>query len=174
MSEKSQTVTDAREDIQVSLNAMRQQLSALIKFYRQDLDYQRMVYDLWNAKDILGHLTFWHESFARNISDLGKGITPRPLKGKLSEVNRQSVESTASSSIDTLITRLTRAQETIEEHIFNDRILLIPYKRGSRDYCRLEHLDIVSAHIKRHLKDLNNTFHSHGPTKNQRRTANAR
>ena len=73
---------------------------------------------------------------------------------KLSEVNRQSVETTASVSISELIARLRGAQKTIEQHIFDESIEIIPYKKGSRGYSREEHLEIVTAHIKKHLKDL--------------------
>jgi len=146
------------DNIQQSLNFLHEKLEELYSFYQQELDFSVMVYKLWNAKDILGHLTFWHESFARNISDMGKDVKPQPLKGKLSEVNQQSVATTKAASIPELIQRIKQAQETIEQYIFNDSIGLIPYKKGSRDYSRQEHLDIVAAHIKRHLKDLNKRY----------------
>ena len=142
------------ETIQQNLSNLQEQIEELVHFFEQDLNFQTMIYELWNAKDILGHLTFWHESFARNIHDLGEGTKPSPLKGKLSEVNRQSVETTASVSISELIARLRGAQKTIEQHIFDESIEIIPYKKGSRGYSREEHLEIVTAHIKKHLKDL--------------------
>ncbi|MEQ8244123.1 hypothetical protein [Fulvivirga sp.] len=157
-------MTGKEEQIKTNVKILRSELKNLIAFFEQDLDYNKMVYEYWNAKDILGHITFWHESFARNISDLGKGIKPSPLKGKLSEVNRQSVESTKSNSIEHLIKRLKDAHNTIEEFIFLDSINLIPYKSGSRDYSRSEHLEIVSNHIHKHLKDI---YKKYGTTKEQ-------
>lgn len=147
-------MTDKEKQIKTNVEILRNELDQLFDFFEKGLDYDKMVYEFWNAKDILGHLTFWHESFARNISDLGKGIKPKPLKGKLSEVNKQSVETTKSESIENLIKRLNDAQDTIEEFIFFDRINLIPYKKGSRDYSRNEHLEVVSNHIHKHLKDI--------------------
>ncbi|MEM9672830.1 MAG: hypothetical protein AAF992_09560, partial [Bacteroidota bacterium] len=124
-----------------------------------DLDFSLMVYAHWSAKDILGHLVFWHESFARNLRDIAQNQKPNPLKGKLSEVNQMGVDATRSVSIDRLINRLTAAQLVIDKHIFNTEVKLIPYKKGSRDYGRLEHLEVVAAHIKRHLKDLHKKYH---------------
>ena len=118
-----------------------------------------MVYAHWSAKDILGHLVFWHESFARNLRDIAQNQKPNPLKGKLSEVNQMGVDATHSVSIDRLINRQTAAQQVIDKHIFNTEVQLIPYKKGSRDYNRQEHLEIVAAHIKRHLKDLHKKYH---------------
>lgn len=151
-------MTDKQEYIKTKVEILRTELKKFIIFFEQELDYDKMIYEYWNAKDVLGHITFWHESFARNISDLGKNIKPSPLKGKLSEVNKQSVETTKNESVENLIKRLKEAQNTIEEYVFLDKINLIPYKKGSRDYSKLEHLEVVSNHIHKHLKDISKKY----------------
>ena len=151
-------MTEKDKHIKTQIDYLRSELEKLIAFFENRFDSNKMVYEYWNAKDILGHITFWHESFARNISDLGKGIKPSPLTGKLSEVNKQSVETTKNDSIENLIERLKDAQNTIEEYIILDRINLIPYKKGSRDYSRSEHLEVVSNHIHKHLKDISKIY----------------
>ncbi|MEQ8475668.1 hypothetical protein [Fulvivirga sp.] len=151
-------MTDKQEHLENNVRILRNELEQLFTFFEQGYNYQKMVYEFWNAKDILGHITFWHESFAKNVSDLGKGIKPKPLKGKLSEVNKQSVETTKNESIKNLITRLKEAQCTIEAFIFEDTINMIPYKKGSRDYSKTEHLEVVSNHIHKHLKDMYKIF----------------
>lgn len=151
-------MTDKEEYIKTKVEILRNELKKFIIFFEQGLDYDKMVYEYWNAKDVLGHITFWHESFARNISNLGKNIKPSPLKGKLSEVNKQSVETTKNESVKNLIKRLKEAQNTIEEYVFLDKVNLIPYKKGSRDYSKLEHLEVVSNHIHKHLKDLSKKY----------------
>lgn len=145
-------------EIEININRLKSELKNFISFFEQGYDYNVMVYELWNAKNILGHVTFWHESFARNISDLGKGIKPNPLKGKLSEVNQLSIETTQNISINDLIVRLENAQATIEKYIFDKKIGLIPYKKGSRDYSREEYLEIVTNHIHKHLNDLRKKY----------------
>ncbi len=149
--------------MEAKLKQLKENIDNFVSFFEAGYSYDVMIYSHWDAKDILGHITFWHESFARNISDLGNGRKPSPLKGKLSEVNQLSVESTKSVSIQELILRLRQAQEIIEQHILNDNIDLIPYKKGSRDYSRGEHLEIVVQHIHKHLKDLRKKY---GTTKN--------
>lgn len=151
-------MTDKEEYIKTKVEILRNELKKFIIFFEQGLDYDKMIYEYWNAKDVLGHITFWHESFARNISDLGKNIKPSPLKGKLSEVNKQSVETTKNESVKNLIKRLKEAQNTIEEYVFLDKVNLIPYKKGSRDYSKLEHLEVVSNHIHKHLTDLSKKY----------------
>lgn len=149
---------DQKEIIQLRTRQLNDELASFINFFQQDLDYYRMIYAEWNAKDILGHITFWLESFARNISDLGKGLKPHPLKGKLSEVNKLSVEQNKNTPIPALITRLEKAYHTIEEFIFMESIQLIPYKKGSRDYSRIEYLEVVTHHIHKHLNDLKKNY----------------
>ncbi|MDF1674949.1 MAG: hypothetical protein P1U44_04460 [Vicingaceae bacterium] len=151
-------MTAKEEYIKTKVEILRNELKKFIIFFEQGLDYDKMIYEYWNAKDVLGHITFWYESFARNISDLGKNIKPSPLKGKLSEVNKQSVETTKNESVENLIKRLKEAQNTIEEYVFLDKINLIPYKKGSRDYSKLEHLEVVSNHIHKHLKDISKKY----------------
>lgn len=151
-------MTEKQKQIRSNVERLRSAVQAFINFYEQRLDYDLMVYEFWSAKDILGHITFWHESFARNISDLGKGKTPNPLKGKLSEVNKLSVETTKTATIHELIERLKTAQRVIEEFINMESITSIPYKKGSRDYSREEHLEIVSNHIRKHLEDLKKKY----------------
>ncbi len=145
----------SEQNSKLKLNALSDRVDELISFYKQDLDFYQMVYSYWTAKDVLGHLTFWHESFAKNLHDLVNGIKPNPLKGKLSEVNRMSVETTSDISIEVLIKRLQIAQNTIDQNIGNILVESIPYKKGSRNYSRIEHLEIVERHIRTHLKDLN-------------------
>lgn len=143
-----------RHEIQLPLQILQVAVSEVVQFYRLKLDFNLMVYELWNAKDILGHITFWHESFARNIDDLANHRKPNVLSGKLSEVNERSVETTRPIPVQDLIDRMLKAQSIIERHIFNDSIVEIPYRKGSRRYSRNEHLDIVAQHIRRHLKDV--------------------
>ncbi len=155
-------------DILTALTCLQSRVNQLIAFFRQELDFSEMIYEYWSARDILGHLTFWHESFSRNLSDLSNGKKPNPLKEKLSEVNRMSVETTRGIAVGALIDRLSTAKDTINEHIFNTSILSIPYKKGSRDYSRHEHLTVVADHFQRHLKDLHKKYKlNHAETKNK-------
>lgn len=147
-------MSNSQFDIKPKIEALNDRVQDFTEFYSKSFDYNQMIYEFWSAKDILGHITFWHESFARNLKDLAEGIKPNPLKGKLSEVNLMSVETTSKIPIDKLINRLLTAQKLIDKNIKNTAIEIIPYKKGSRSYTRYEHLVIVERHIGKHLKDL--------------------
>tara|TARA_R110001592_G_scaffold78594_3_gene235547 strand:- start:728 stop:1189 length:462 start_codon:yes stop_codon:yes gene_type:complete len=140
------------------LELLQEQVKELVAFFQQKIDFDKKVYMYWSVKDVLGHLTFWHESFARNLLDLAEGRRPNPLKGKLSEVNELSVNITSECNIQELLDRFEVAQKIINRHILNESIIEIPYKKGSRNYTRLEHLEVVERHLKKHLKDLKKTY----------------
>jgi hypothetical protein len=136
--------------------ALRDRLSKtveeLIAVCRQLPDPNATVYEGWSAKDNLGHLTFWHESFARNVDDLVHNRKPTPLKGKLRDLNQQGVDEMRPRSLAEVIGRLQAAQRIIHANILSPRLILIPYRKGSRDYTPEEHLEIVTKHIQHHLK----------------------
>ncbi len=131
-------------------------VAQLLDLYQRMPDPDMMVYEVWTAKDVLSHLTFWHESFARNVSDLARNIKPTPLKGKLSDLNQSGVDAMRPYPLETIIERLESAHRIIQDNILNPKIVSIPYKKGSRDYLPEEHLEIVFDHISGHLRDVVN------------------
>jgi hypothetical protein len=136
------------------LNQLNETAAQLLETYQRLPDPHLPVYELWSAQDVLAHLTFWHESFARNVSDLAAGKKPTPLKGRLSDLNQSGVESMRSVSLETVLERFRAAQRMIAANILHPGLNLIPYKKGSRDYSPGEHLEIVTAHIREHLRDV--------------------
>ncbi len=127
-------------------------------FFDNNYDFGRIVYTDWSAKDVLCHVLSWHESFARNVEDIVNGRKPNPLKGSLTEVNEKGVRENRQFTIPELRDKLRNAQLIIDTHILDSRIILIPYKKGSRSYSREEHLDVVFRHISGHLKDLKKSY----------------
>lgn len=87
------------------------------------------IYEGWTAQDVLGHITFWHESFARNVSDLAHDCKPAPLKGKLADLNQHGVEDMRQYPLETVVTRLEAAHGVIQDNIMNPKLVLIPYRR---------------------------------------------
>jgi len=117
------------------------------------------VYEGWSVKDVLAHITFWHESFARNVSDLAQGVKPKPLQGRYRDLNERCFEESRYLSFDDLLGKLASAQALISQHILNEHISMIPYRIGSRDYSPEEHLHIVHEHIQQHIRDLRKAIH---------------
>lgn len=127
-----------------------------VDLYRSLGDTSFLASTSWTARDVLVHIVFWHESFARNVSDLANGVKPKPLKGTYAQLGQRGAEAFADFSIDELLGRLSDAQKTIGDSICNPRVTLIPYKVGSRSYAPAEHLSVVTDHIRDHLKKLRN------------------
>ncbi len=126
----------------------------LLATFRKNPIAKIQIYEEWDAQDVLAHVTFWHESFARNVNDIAKGIKPTPLKGKFIDLNQGGVEMMRGCSLEQVIARFRAAHRTVGKNILNPKIKAIPYKQGSRDYSPAEHLDIVNKHIGEHLRDI--------------------
>lgn len=109
----------------------------------------------WSARDTLGHIAFWHESFARNVRALTEGRQPDVLEGSYPDLNRTGVERSRAMGLGQIAGRLRRAQGVIRRDIMTLATdTPIPYREGSRDYTPDEHLRIVREHILAHLNQI--------------------
>lgn len=131
---------------------------AFIGFFLKERDFSKVVYTEWTAKDVLGHVASWHGSFAKNLLDAVHGIKPSPFKGSLTEVNEREVLLMSNYSIAELINKIRISQELISMNIDNPNVQSIAYKKGSRDYSPVEHLEVVRRHVYSHLKDLEKLY----------------
>lgn len=136
------------------LKQLNETISQLFDDFKNLANPEIAVYEAWTAKDILGHIVFWHESFARNVRDIVTDIKPTPLKGKYSDLNQRCYDEMRQKTVGEIIQRLETAHRIIRENILNPGLGLIPYKKGSRDYTPDEHLEIVNEHIQEHLSDI--------------------
>jgi hypothetical protein len=109
----------------------------------------------WSAKDTLGHIAFWHESFARNVSALAEGRQPNVLVGAYVDLNQRSVDEARRMSVAQIAERIEIAQAEIRKCILTlPPHIQIPYRKGSRTYTPAEHLQMVQAHIAAHLRKI--------------------
>jgi hypothetical protein len=53
-----------------------------------------------------------------------------------------------------VVDRLVRSHQVIQDNILNPGLIMIPYRRGSREYSPEEHLSVVDEHINYHLRDV--------------------
>ena len=136
------------------LEQLNETVSQLFDIYQNIANPETAVYEEWTAKDILGHIVFWHESFARNVHDLVHDIEPTPLKGKYSDLNKRCFDEMRTQTVKDVTKRLEAAHRVIQENILDAKLVLIPYKKGSRAYTPEEHLDLVNEHIQEHLSGI--------------------
>lgn len=114
----------------------------------------QVVDDTWSARDIVGHLAFWHESFARNVDDLAHGRVPAPVRGRLADLNERGVGEMRRLPFAEVVRRFRVAQATVRAGILSPGLGLIPYRVGSRSYAPDDHLEIVHDHVAGHLRRL--------------------
>lgn len=143
----------AAQDSRLALLAqLDEAVECLIGTVRKIANPESLQVDDWTVKDTLGHIAFWHESFARNVRALDEGRQPVVLEGKYPDLNQRGVESSRSMSVGQIAGRIRRAQAVIRRCIVKmPADLMIPYRKGSRNYSPDEHLKIVHDHILAHL-----------------------
>lgn len=141
-------------DDRALLRRLSQTVAQVVDFYQNVDDPTIMVNTTWTARDVLVHVVFWHESFARNVRDLANGVRPTPLKGTYIELGRRAADEAVDRSIEELLARLIGAQQAVEEFIYDPYVTSIPYKVGSRPYSPAEHLGVVNEHVSHHLREV--------------------
>lgn len=136
------------------LKQLNETVARLTHLMRSIPDPFLEVYLGWSAKDVLAHIAYWHQSFARNASDLTRGVKPRPLRGTFHALNERCFAEARTKSVEDLLAELETAQAAITGCILQESLGIIPYKVGSRDYSPDEHLTIVRDHITQHIRDI--------------------
>lgn len=136
------------------LNQLNETVTWFLENFEKPQQAAVEVYPGWTARDVLGHLTFWHESFARNVNALAQNQPPKPLKGRFIDLNQQGVEDKRQYTLEAVVAQFRAAHQIIQQNILDPRLVLIPYKVGSRAYSPEEHMHIVHEHIRTHGRDL--------------------
>ena len=134
------------------LRQVEEAVQRIIKSVQDTEDSECLQVDEWSVKDTLGHIAFWHESFARNVKALVEGREPNVLEGSYPDLNRMGVERSRGMGVGKIVGRIRRAQGVIRRGILTLPVdTQIPYRKGSRGYMPDEHLEIIRGHIIAHL-----------------------
>jgi hypothetical protein len=142
----------AQNSRRVLLEQLDETVECIIKTVTRTPKPETLQVDDWTVKDTLGHIAFWHESFARNVRALADGRQPDVLEGTYPDLNQRGVERSRSMSVGQIAGRIRRAQVVIRQCIARlPADIMIPYRKGSRDYSPDEHLITVRGHIVAHL-----------------------
>jgi len=109
-----------------------------------------MVSDEWTIKDLLGHITYWHQYYAQQYKALSIGDKPyihQSLVGK----NEEAIKKTKHISQKKLIGNLLEANETLRTSILVKKVAKMKYVKSSQ-YSTNHFLEVVIAHINRHTQ----------------------
>ncbi len=153
---------DADPDRKARLEQLDAAIERLICVFETLPSPDQALDDAWTARDVIGHLAFWHESFARNVDDLANGRVPTPLRGRLGDLNDRGVAEMRDRPIEEIVRRLLTAQALVREGILSPRLGLIAYRVGSRPYTPEEHLEVVRDHVAAHLRGLESLLRRQG------------
>ena len=109
----------------------------------------------WGAHEVLSHIVFWHETYARVLEPLSRGRDPILLDGVFREFNRIAVARLRNVPDVALAARLRRANVIVAAALAalppgaRIRIRTGAKPRGPREFA-----DGVDAHLRGHLAEL--------------------
>lgn len=127
------------------------QLDDALKIFLDEVDNKKlgdMVTSEWTVKDVLGHICFWHQYYAKQYEALERGEPPyihRSLAGK-NEEGRVKMKPISKSR---LIKELKQAHEILRKSIVIGNVPRMSYMK-SRVYTTGDFIDVVIGHITRH------------------------
>lgn len=110
----------------------------------------------WGPRQVLAHLVFWHEAYARQLEAhlTGKGwLLP---EGTFDQLNAHAVASLEHVGVPTLLARFRAANTRLGRLALDPKAagVRIQLKQGSKSWLPGEFLVMVEAHIRRHGEKL--------------------
>jgi hypothetical protein len=116
----------------------------------------KQVYELgWNAKEIIAHIVFYHEYYARVVEAIVQKQELPLINESLARVNKRSAKEESKYSREILLSRFKTAHEIFVKNLIQlDSSARIPYKENGRIYEVNGYINEITRHIMRHTKDL--------------------
>jgi hypothetical protein len=135
--------------------------SLLERFYKVKKEFESAVldfpidkrssklFDSWNIKDVLAHMTFWNKCLKENIRYIRDDKEP-PFLGKVNEVNLKSVRDSKNVSWDEVYKQFTSSGKELQIAYENlpDKLWELPIWKG-RKSTPLSFLKIVIIHYEK-------------------------
>ena len=114
----------------------------------------------WGAHEVLSHIVFWHETYARILETMAEGRRPAVLVGVFPEFNRIAVERFRTVRDAVLVARLRRANAIVVAALGSlPPHARIRIKSGTNARGPVEFADRVDAHLRGHLDELRRLSH---------------
>lgn len=132
-------------------------LSDVIDTFIQEVQKKKlslMATDKWTVKELLCHITSWHEYYAANYKALSEGVEPPLYEGSTTKRNLDTVRDLKNSRFTNLVQRLQKAHMILEKSIIEGKVKKMTYKKNGRIYTTPDFLDMVTRHINTHTQQI--------------------
>lgn len=128
-------------------------LSKTVELFIKEVNKQSLnnvAADKWTVKDVLCHIVFWHQYYAKQYASLAAGKKPFIFTSKGGSTrNQEGVNSLNDHSKKDLIRFLNKANESLYRSIVIRQIPGMDYTDRNH-YKTKDFLEIVIGHIRRH------------------------
>lgn len=128
-------------------------LSNAVDHFIQEVNHLKlsnMATDEWTVKDVLCHIVFWHNYYAKQHSALASGKNPVIFKSKGGSTrNQEGVDLLKSLSKENLIEKLNKSHKDLYRSIIVNQVPGMDYT-DKKHYQTEESLEVIAGHINRH------------------------
>ncbi len=108
----------------------------------------------WSAKDVLCHITYWHEYYAKNLDAEAHGKKFIFPDLTYYELNWRGVLMLRPYADTKLIGMLTNANKRLVETIMSGKVTEMTYRQGSKPYPINQFLEVITGHIHGHTDEI--------------------
>ena len=112
--------------------------------------------ETWGPREVLIHLVFWHEQYARIASDILGGKKREMLRGTFKQINAAAVSQNATATLADLLGRWGVAHEELFRisRWRQATRLKFSLREGSKEWPFLVLMRLAAGHILRHEEKL--------------------
>ena len=142
--------------IETLLDTVNQSVNHGIAYFEEEGISSNVRIDLWEPREVLAHLVFWHE-FVANALDSNE--SPAKIYASIDEMNARAIGRAANKSIKSLVidiknlnTRLNDSVKRITDT--NEIIIIFPNGEGKTAQDILGSL--IAKHWDSHISELKN------------------
>lgn len=139
-----------------SYTSLFNNLTQNLELFIQEVNAKKLTQkatDQWTVKDVLCHITFWHENYAANYKALSEHIDP-PLPQDMSTINIAGVLSLNKLSVKVLIAKLMKAHKSLYKSIVEKKVPHMTYSKGGRTYKTADFLELIIRHLATHTRHI--------------------
>jgi hypothetical protein len=139
--------------IQKAVKKLTNSVNEFQKVYKLHYPDDRMS-DVWTVRDILCHITYWHEYYVKNLEAEAKGTSYIMPRTKLYLMNQKGVEKMRKYSDVKLFTRLAKANSQLGKVALSGKVKQMTYWEGRKPYTLLTFLELIDRHIQSHTRGI--------------------
>ena len=131
-------------------------LQGIVRWFDTVLYPESVPVGEWHAKDVLGHLVYWHRSSANAVTAVAGGGSPTAQTDTVDAINAQVRQATTPISVRELTVALSLSQQKLSAaaHRLQSPDAVVRIRLDGSQRTLRELLQVTRDHLRQHLAEL--------------------